>query len=211
LLMYDLLHLLIVSLAQVSIPALTIFVSESYKWPCGIDILSPTTEIDSIPCAWFSLDGQKAATTRRQQTKQRHWRDVAQGKSVVCQHIILVITVCLVGQTSFNDHKEALRALGYRGSYKPGTELILRVQSVSTKCTVAHLGEAGRLGSQFMTAGSLTFYFDTKLDAPVLYVADELNDRPSDIPRTVEPDRKLRRLSFKEGVTAVIHSLSLRG
>ncbi|KAK7062780.1 hypothetical protein VNI00_000269 [Paramarasmius palmivorus] len=204
----------------------------------GIDILTPTTEISSIPCAgvrivhgrltglmaWrfvVSLEDQEKLTTRRQQMKQRHWQDVALGKAVVVN--FLLDTGCANSPVP----QEALRALGYRGSYKPGTEVILRVQGVRTKCTVGHLGEAGRLGSQFMTAGSLTFYFDTKLDAPVLYgmsssegmqrgligipVTDELNDRPSDIPRTVEPDKKLRRRSFKDGVTALMNSLSLRG
>lgn len=46
---------------------------------------------------------------------------------------------------------------------------MLRVQGVRTKCVVAYPEEAGRLCSLFMTAGSLTLYFDARLNAPVLY------------------------------------------
>jgi hypothetical protein len=81
----------------------------------------------------------------------------------------------------------ALAALGYRGNMNrtflktlqsihaqlirlsAGTEVTLRVQSVRTKCIVAHPEDAGRVGLSFMTAGSLTYYFDAGLVAPVLY------------------------------------------
>ncbi|KAL0071179.1 hypothetical protein AAF712_001741 [Marasmius tenuissimus] len=187
----------------------------------GIDMITPTTEISTIPCAgirichgrlvglmaWrlvVSLYDQKEGTTRRQQMKQRHWKDVPLGKSVITNFIL--DTGCAMSPIP----QETLRALGYRGSYRAGTEVMLRIQGVPTKCVIAEMGEAGRLGSQFMTSGSLTFYFAQKIDAPVLYVADESGNGPSDIPRTVEPDRKSRRISIRDGVTALMNSFSLR-
>lgn len=85
--------------------------------------------------------------------------------------------------------QEMLRALGYQGRYNrasyvfilsklisyailsfiAGAGVNLRIQGIRAQCTVAHLGEASKLGSQFMTSGNLTFYFDSKLNAPVLY------------------------------------------
>ncbi|KAL0581676.1 hypothetical protein V5O48_000379 [Marasmius crinis-equi] len=186
----------------------------------GLDMIPPTTEISTIPCAgirishgrlaglmaWrlvVTLDDQKESTTKRQQMKQRHWKDVPVGKSVITNFIL--DTGCVASPIP----QETLIALGYRGNSRPGTEVMLRIQGVRTKCVVAQTGEAGRLGSQFMTSGSLTFYFAQKMDAPVLFVADESGNGPSDIPRTVEPDRKSRRLSIKDGVTALMCSLRL--
>ncbi|KAF9269524.1 hypothetical protein L218DRAFT_850983 [Marasmius fiardii PR-910] len=186
----------------------------------GIDTIPPTTEISTIPCAgirishgklaglmaWrlvVSLDHKEECMTKRQLMKQRHWKDVQLGKSMITNFIL--DTGCATSPVP----QETLRALGYRGSYRPGTEVMLRIQGVRTKCVIGHMGEAGRLGSQFMTSGSLTFYFAQKMDAPVLYVADESGSGPRDIPRTVEPDRKSRRLSIKEGVTALMSSLRL--
>ncbi|KAG7095547.1 hypothetical protein E1B28_006284 [Marasmius oreades] len=186
----------------------------------GIDMIAPVTEISTIPCAgirishgklaglmaWrlvVCLDDQKEVMTKRQLMKQRHWKDVQLGKSVVTN--FLLDTGCSASPIP----QETLRALGYRGSYRPGTEVMVRIQGVRTKCVIAHLGEAGRLGSQFLTSGSLTFHFAQKMDAPVLYVADESGSGSTDIPRTIEPDRKSRRLSLKEGVTALMSTLGL--
>lgn len=64
---------------------------------------------------------------------------------------------------------ETLKALGYKGSLTPGAEVRLVVQGVRTRCVVAQPEEAGRLCGAFIMAGSLTFYVDAALDAPVLY------------------------------------------
>ncbi len=99
-----------------------------------------------------------------------------------------------------------------------GAEVALRIQGIRTKCVIAHEGEAGRLCGQFLSSGSLTLYFDTKLDAPVLYgehlqlrkcyrysslaVADDNPDAAS-IPRTIQP-LSSPRLSLKAAVNALL-------
>lgn len=43
------------------------------------------------------------------------------------------------------------------------------VQGVKTRCIVGEQGDAGRLANGFLTSGSLTFHFDSAMDAPILY------------------------------------------
>ncbi|KAE9406618.1 hypothetical protein BT96DRAFT_789108, partial [Gymnopus androsaceus JB14] len=100
--------------------------------------------------------------------------------------------------------QEMLRALGYQGRYNPGADVNLRIQGVRAQCTVAHLGEASKLGSQFMTSGSLTFYFDSKLNAPVLYVGDDGKERPTNIPRTIMAPLMQRRKSWRDSVNSLL-------
>lgn len=97
---------------------------------------------------------------------------------------------------------------------------MLSVQGVRTKCVVANPEEAGRLCGRFMTDGGLTYFFDTRLHAPVLYgefvpalvflggfivsflynllVADENLDTPqlTNIPRTVSQKFHQKMLTF---------------
>lgn len=101
-----------------------------------------------------------------------------------------------------------------------GADVNLRIQGVRAQCTVAHLGEASKLGSQFMTSGSLTFYFDSKLNAPVLYgeyipalrtllmlytlVGDDGKERPTNIPRTIMAPLMQRRKSWRDSVNSLL-------
>ncbi|KAL1717691.1 hypothetical protein EV715DRAFT_274031 [Schizophyllum commune] len=64
---------------------------------------------------------------------------------------------------------ETLIALRYTGGMRPGQIAAVTVQGVRTTCVVGHPGEANSIGAPFIVDGSLTFYFDHRLDAPVLY------------------------------------------
>ncbi|KAI4517787.1 hypothetical protein K525DRAFT_289232 [Schizophyllum commune Loenen D] len=64
---------------------------------------------------------------------------------------------------------ETLLALGYTGGMRPGQIAAVTVQGIRTPCVVGHPGEANSIGAPFIVDGSLTFYFDHRLDAPVLY------------------------------------------
>ncbi|KAF5372613.1 hypothetical protein D9758_005185 [Tetrapyrgos nigripes] len=185
----------------------------------GPDLLLPTTEISTIPCAgvripygkltglmaWrlvVSLEDESPELSRRQKQKQKDWTNVPR-PAVVANFILDT------GSAHSHVPQQTLRALGYKGSFKAGTEVTLCIQGIKTKCVIARYGEAGRLGGQFMTSGSLTFYFDAKLNAPVLYVGD-VNERPTDIPRTVtiDSERKSRRRSFRDSVQNLLLSLN---
>ncbi|KAF8882092.1 hypothetical protein BD779DRAFT_1675080 [Infundibulicybe gibba] len=133
----------------------------------GPDSIPHTMEIDSIPCAGIkigpgSLEGLIA------------WRlvvrlDTGRGVSTVSQ--------------------EVLRALDYAGSTHPGQAVKLVIQGVETRCIVAEKGEASRVSTPFMISGSLSYYFDTRLNAPILHVeSDILRPHPLNIPRTVQPN-----------------------
>ncbi|KAK7449250.1 hypothetical protein VKT23_013395 [Stygiomarasmius scandens] len=184
----------------------------------GPDPILPTTEISTVPCAGVRIPYGKLTglmawrfvvelddppdSSHRQKQKQKLKNIPRPG---IVSNFILD-----TGSSESHVSQETLRALGYKGSYKAGTEISLRVQGVCTKCLVARYGEAGRLGGKFMTSGSLTFYFDHKLAAPVLYSGDT-NDRPSNIPRTVniDPQRKARRHSLRNSVYSIMTSLHL--
>ncbi|TRM58994.1 hypothetical protein BD626DRAFT_173987 [Schizophyllum amplum] len=71
---------------------------------------------------------------------------------------------------------ETLIALRYNGDMRPGQSATVIVQGVRTPCVVGRPGEANSIGAPFIVDGSLTFYFDHRLDAPVLYVDDENAD-----------------------------------
>ncbi|THU98506.1 hypothetical protein K435DRAFT_29228 [Dendrothele bispora CBS 962.96] len=191
----------------------------------GSDPILPTTEIISIPCAgvripYGKLSGLMAwrfvveLDTDPSNSKQKRSSRQSQSQSQLPKGLprpgVVSNFILDTGSSSSHVSQETLKALGYKGIYKAGTEVHLRIQGVSTKCLIARYGEAGRLGGQFMTAGSLTFYFDTKLNAPVLYAGDT-NERPTDIPRTVtlDPNRKARRNSLRDSVYAIMTSLHL--
>ncbi|KAJ6605476.1 hypothetical protein DFH09DRAFT_1353899 [Mycena vulgaris] len=150
----------------------------------GDDMMPPMTEIHSIPCAgvripYGELSGLMA------------WRFVIQLDHSIQEYMFsssvqaVVITNFILDTGSKNSYVPAktLAALDYLGTTRPGTEVLLRIQGVPMKCIVAHPGDAGRVGISFMNAGSLTYYFDTSLVAPVLY--DWSRERPADVPRTI--------------------------
>ncbi|KAJ7889612.1 hypothetical protein B0H13DRAFT_2041366 [Mycena leptocephala] len=159
----------------------------------GPDMMTPLNEICHIPCAGVrishgSLSGLMA------------WRFHVQldgsnaSKSRLAASILPSVITNFILDTGSKDTyvpPVALAALGYRGNMNPGTEVTLRVQSVRTKCIVAHPEDAGRVGLSFMTAGSLTYYFDAGLVAPVLY--DGSGERPANVPRTIRAEDLPRR------------------
>jgi hypothetical protein len=95
---------------------------------------------------------------------------------------------------------DILAAMGYRGTMEPGQSITLLIQGVEIRCLVGDRGECSTLSMDFLIAGSLTLYFDTRLDAPVLYV--ESNGGKSSmehIPQTVS-----RRPTFHQKVKSFI-------
>ncbi|KIK52737.1 hypothetical protein GYMLUDRAFT_963025 [Collybiopsis luxurians FD-317 M1] len=202
----------------------------------GYDLIAPTTEISTIPCAGVRiasgkltglmcwrlivelLDDDEQGLDGHHRRTSWNWKQKGKGKireylkrpSVVANFIL--DTGCSKSVVS----QEMLKALGFHGKYSAGSEIHnLRIQGIQTPCVVARLGEASRLGGQFMTSGNLTFYFDTKLNAPVLYVGDEANERPAldTIPRTVTDNddglARNRRKSLKQGVSSLMSALHL--
>ncbi|KAG7451517.1 TPR-like protein, partial [Guyanagaster necrorhizus] len=168
----------------------------------GPDMTTPTTDITTIPCAGLRISHGKLAGLMG-------WRfavelDTSPSSKYSGTPRKSVVTNFILDTGIGKSHvpAETLMVLGYSGSLKPGAEVALRIQGIRTKCLIAHEGEAGRLCGQFLTSGSLTLYFDTKLDAPVLYgkqlqlgkcirhsslqVADDNPDAAS-IPRTIQP------------------------
>ncbi|KAI5827056.1 hypothetical protein K523DRAFT_322387 [Schizophyllum commune Tattone D] len=99
---------------------------------------------------------------------------------------------------------ETLLALGYSAGMRPGQIVAVTVQGIRTPCVVGHPGEANSIGAPFIVDGSLTFYFDHRLDAPVLYVDDE-NRKPdvSGIPRTIAR-------TFHRSIMRVVNHLHMR-
>ncbi|KAJ3716682.1 hypothetical protein F5878DRAFT_537529 [Lentinula raphanica] len=189
----------------------------------GPDLLVPTTEISSIPCAGVRIASgnllglmgwRLIVELDESEEMDRSWRRKQPGKSVIQHKKLSVVSNFILdtGSAKSSVSQETLRALKYQGSYNPGTEVKLRIQGISTQCLVATLGEASRLGGQFMTSGNLTFYFDKKLNAPVLYVGDESNERPtSHIPRTVNVtgmDHRNHRKSLRDSMSSILSSLS---
>lgn len=147
----------------------------------GSDMLQPTTEIATIPCAGARISHGPMAGLMAYRFVVRLDGSPSSTRQAVVTNFILD-----TGNGTSPIPQETLTALGYRGSMKrsstssppsllsdrtvtAGTEVTLLIQGVKTKCVVAPPGEAGRVGLSFMTAGSLTYYFDPGLVAPVLY------------------------------------------
>ncbi|KAJ6449781.1 hypothetical protein C8R45DRAFT_1044428 [Mycena sanguinolenta] len=141
----------------------------------GADMLKPMSEINSIPCAGVRISHGPLAGLMA-------WRFIIQldgsGSNSIVTNFILD-----TGNKDSYVPPIALTALGYRGLMSPGAEVTLRIQGIKTKCIVAHPEDAGRVGLSFTGAGSLTYYFDSGLVAPVLY--DGSGERPANVPRTI--------------------------
>ncbi|KAF9026722.1 hypothetical protein BDZ89DRAFT_1067387 [Hymenopellis radicata] len=163
----------------------------------GKDFLIPSTEISTIPCAGLrithgalaglmafrfvvSLDQKITFPAPRRSIVANFLLDTGLGRSLM--------------------PPETLLALGYTGRLTLGTEVSMIIQGVKTKCVVGEQGDAGRLASGFLTSGSLTFHFDSAMNAPILYVADQLASHHF-IPRTVEPTK---RMSLKEVIASLL-------
>ncbi|KAL0946323.1 hypothetical protein HGRIS_012562 [Hohenbuehelia grisea] len=153
----------------------------------GNDLMAPTTDLNSIPCAGVRISYGPLAGLMA-------WRFVVQlnepDNAFKRAHPAVVVNFILdTGSNRSRVPPETLQALGYKGSLRPGSEARLLIQGVPTKCDVAYPEEAGRLSSQFLLAGDLTLYMDPTLGAPVLYVAEQGAGWPnvSDIHRTVPP------------------------
>ncbi|KAK0500052.1 hypothetical protein EDD18DRAFT_1068459 [Armillaria luteobubalina] len=167
----------------------------------GADMVTPTTDITTIPCAGLRISHGKLAGLMGWRFAVELDTSASSKYSGTPRNSIVTNFILDTGIGKSHVPPDTLIALGYAGSLKPGAEVALRVQGIRTKCVIAHEGEAGRLCGQFLTSGSLTLYFDTKLDAPVLYVADDNPDAAS-IPRTIQPISP--RLSLKAAVTALL-------
>ncbi|KAJ6469168.1 hypothetical protein C8R47DRAFT_1150622 [Mycena vitilis] len=129
----------------------------------GADLVKPMNDIHGIPCAGVRISHGILSGLMA-------WRFVvrlggADSPAVVANFILDT------GSKDTYVPPIVLDALGHRGRLNPGAEVTLRLQGVKTKCIVAHPEDAGRLGISFTTAGSLTYYFDEGLTAPVLYGA----------------------------------------
>ncbi|KAJ7236894.1 hypothetical protein B0H12DRAFT_1139835 [Mycena haematopus] len=141
----------------------------------GADMLKPMNEIHSTPCAGVRISHGPLSGLMA-------WRFVVRldGSSPLS---VVTNFILDTGDKDSYIPSIALTALGYRGSMSPGAEVTLWIQGIKTKCIVAHPEDAGRVGLSFTSAGSLTYYFDAGLVAPVLY--DGSGERPAHVPRTI--------------------------
>ncbi|KAJ7172946.1 hypothetical protein C8R43DRAFT_977995 [Mycena crocata] len=155
-------------------------------------MVQPMTDIHGIPCAGVRI-------THGPMAGLMAWRFFVQlepssPKSKLPPSTragVITNFILDTGNQSSYVPAETLDALEYSGDRSPGAEVTLRIQGVKTKCVVAHPGEVGRVGLSFTTAGSLTYYFDASIVAPVLY--DGSGERPADVPRTIRAEDLPRR------------------
>ncbi|KAJ7165364.1 hypothetical protein C8R46DRAFT_1098450 [Mycena filopes] len=152
----------------------------------GADMTKPVTEFHSIPCAGVRL-------THGALSGLMAWRffvtldyEKRSSNNVHMHPAVITNFILDTGDPNTYVPADALTALGYRGDITPGAEVTLRIQSVKTRCIVANAADAGRVGLSFMTAGSLTYYFDAGLVAPVLY--DGSKEKPQHVPRTIRAE-----------------------
>ncbi|KAK7042134.1 NAD(P)H oxidase regulator [Favolaschia claudopus] len=146
----------------------------------GNDMTAPLNDIDSIPCAGARISHGHLLGLMA-------WRFVVRldGSS---PGLPSVVTNFILDTGSKDTYvpAEVLVSLG-RGRVEPGTEVTVRIQGIKVKCLVAESGDAGRVGISFMTAGDLTYYFDSPRTAPILYYGSE---RPAHVPRTIYLPRR---------------------
>ncbi|KAF7323741.1 NAD(P)H oxidase regulator [Mycena kentingensis (nom. inval.)] len=158
----------------------------------GVDMTVPHTDITSTPCAGVRVShGQLAGLMA--------WRFIVQPDAApgTSKHssahnpppAVVVNFLLDTGSQKTFVPQDACAAIGLK--LDPGTEVTLRIQGVRTRCVVADSDDAGRVGVSFMTAGSLSYYFDAGIVAPVLY--DGSAERPSKVPRTIRPEDLPRR------------------
>ncbi|KAJ7729069.1 hypothetical protein DFH07DRAFT_217890 [Mycena maculata] len=153
----------------------------------GADMEKPLTEIDGIPCAGVRITHGTMSGLMAWRFVVRLDASAPRTKRLSSMRPAVVVNFILdTGSESSYVPPAALTALNYLGDTNPGAEVTLLVQGVKTKCKVAHPDEAGRVGLSFMTAGSLTYYFDASLVAPVLY--DGSGERPARVPRTIRAE-----------------------
>ncbi|KAK7039815.1 NAD(P)H oxidase regulator, partial [Favolaschia claudopus] len=148
----------------------------------GNDMTAPLNDIDSIPCAGARISHGHLSGLMA-------WRFVvpsdgsAPGLPSVVTNFIL--------DTGSKDRYvpgEVLVSLGRGHVERDWTEVTLRIQGIKVKCLVAEPGDAGHIGISFMTAGDLTYYFDSRCIAPILY--REWQRRPAHVPRTIHLPRR---------------------
>ncbi|KAJ7594151.1 hypothetical protein C8J56DRAFT_926102 [Mycena floridula] len=169
----------------------------------GPDLVPPSTDICSLPCA-----GIRIGPGFRRLSGLLAWRLVVLLEPMPefshSRRSIVTNFILDTGSVHSPIPLEALEALGYQGIKEVGTVVAVNIQGISMRCTIARPGEAGRLNARFLR--DLTFYFDSRLDAPVLYADDTLN-RPEigSIFRTIEPARK----SLKAAVNTMFSRLNL--
>ncbi|KAJ7481932.1 hypothetical protein FB451DRAFT_1394532 [Mycena latifolia] len=173
----------------------------------GPDMMKPMTEIHSIPCAGVRIaHGPLSGLMAWRFLVQLDPSTNRKSKLPASVHLAVIVNFILdTGSENSYVPAEVLAALDYRGDTTPGAEVTLRVQGVKTKCIVARPEDAGRVGLSFMTAGSLTYYFDAGLVAPVLY--DGSRERPAHVPRTIRTEDLPRHswlLTLKAKILSVV-------
>ncbi|KAJ7216319.1 hypothetical protein GGX14DRAFT_441140, partial [Mycena pura] len=145
----------------------------------GPDMMKPMTEIGSTPCAGVRISqGPLSGLMAWRFIVQRDGSNISGASTYAA---VVVNFILDTGSQKTYVPADVLAELGY--NLKPGSEITLRLQGVRTHCVVSNPEDAGRVGVSFMTAGSLTYYFDAGLVAPVLY--DGSHERPVCIPRTI--------------------------
>ncbi|KAJ8517699.1 hypothetical protein ONZ45_g5130 [Pleurotus djamor] len=175
----------------------------------GADMIPHTTELTSLPCAGLRI-------AHGPLTGLMAWKFVVQvprapSKPTATPQPILpfasehpaVVTNFILDTGSLHSvvPPETLHALGYNRPFSAGSEVKLIVQGVLVNFTVAPMGDAGRLSSQFMVAASLALYFDPRIVAPVLFFPSH-DARARDIPTTVPSPPSL---SLKQLIAGLMH------
>ncbi|KAL1741154.1 hypothetical protein HDZ31DRAFT_46047 [Schizophyllum fasciatum] len=145
----------------------------------GEDNTPHTTEIDTIPCAGLRimhgpLKGLFAwrLVVRADGGAVAHSGQTAASSSAFPYGSADAVVANFVLDTASPYTRlapETLMALRYTGGLRPGQAAAVTVQGVRSACVVGYPGEANSIGAPFVVDGSLTFYFDHRLDAPVLY------------------------------------------
>nr|GAT55833.1 NAD(P)H oxidase regulator [Mycena chlorophos] len=172
----------------------------------GADMTPPATDITGMPCAGVRVSHGPLAGLMA-------WRFIVEpdvtaykrsSSSQLSPHmppppaIVLNFLLDTGNQKTFVP-VEAIAAIGL--NLNPGAEVTLRIQGIRTRCTVAEPDEAGRIGVSFMTAGCLTYYFDSALTAPVLY--DGSAERPAHVPCTIRVEDLPRRKNWLLRILAI--------
>ncbi|TFK70250.1 hypothetical protein BDN72DRAFT_551809 [Pluteus cervinus] len=169
----------------------------------GEECLVHTTEIESMPCAgiWIRYGHLRGVVA---------WRFVVQlYKTSLIDYLCAphIIGNFILDTRARNSiiAPEILAALKFKGNAQPGQPVMLVIQGIAIQCVVGEYGEASVLSSDFLIAGGLVLYFDTALNAPVLYFKS--GKPPENIPHTVSRPYTIRQLvkSFIEALRPDLH------
>jgi len=145
------------------------FESADVRLAVGDDCLSHTTEIDAMPCAGIRISSGKL-------NGLMVWRFVVRlagstmDRTIAWNNAVVGNFILDTSSPYSLISPGILAAMRYRGKIHPGQSITLLIQGVETRCVVGDHGECSRLSMDFLIAGSLTLFFSSQLDVPVLYV-----------------------------------------